>query len=306
MYAFGCVPSRRFGQSLGVNLIPAKTCSYSCIYCQLGHTSRHTVSRQSFFIREDVMQDIRDAVRNNPHADFITIVGEGEPSLSADLGYILEQCREEFCLPRAVITNGSLLWQASLRQELQAADVVNITLSVCNEEQFRILHRPHKSLNLAQVWEGILRFSREYTGRLWVEVMLVDGVNTDRTDMEILSKRIRMLQPDRIFVMVPHRPPAVCTVRIPSADTILDALSIFGAEDVSRQEEGGFGVQQYPDAETSLLEICRRHPLRLEQARKIETTFGAGTLDSLLSAGKIKLHTYQGQEFLLPGEFIRS
>lgn len=305
MYAYGPVPSRRFGRSVGVSPIPEKTCSYSCVYCQLGRTKTLTTKRHSFFPKEAVFADIEKVVRaNEGKIDYITFVGDGEPTLSLDLGALIHECKQSFPYKVAVITNGSLLWMEDVRQDLREADVVNITMATSDPDTFKGMHRPHGSLRFEQVWQGIQQFAAEFKGQIWAEIMLVDMVNTDTEAMKSLKTLIDSVHPERTYVMAPTRPPAEPWVHMPRPETILEALALFGGENVTQLEEGSFGLDEFHSAVEAISEICRRHPLRIAQARTIEAYFAQRTLDRLIASGKFKIISYQNRKYVLPSEFV--
>ncbi|MCG7849670.1 MAG: radical SAM protein [ANME-2 cluster archaeon] len=308
MYAYGPVPSRRLGRSLGVSPIPPKTCSYNCIYCQLGQTGRVQVRRESFYPKEDILSDIGKAVKviNSANIDYITFVGDGEPTLCKDLGWLIGKCKQQWQIPVAVITNGSLLFMKDVRQDLESSDVVLPTLDAGSEDVFRTLNRPHGSIGFEEMLQGQVDFRKEYSGKIWLEVMLVKDVNdSDKSLMEI-NDAIKQVKPDRIYISVPIRPPAKPGVRPPEPGRIIRAHEIFGTIlDLTDYESGEFGFDNYPDARTAITEICSRHPLREEQARDIELRFSeSGNIDSMLSDGSLVRVEYQNMPYLLPAKFI--
>lgn len=305
MYAYGPVPSRRFGRSVGVSPIPEKTCSYSCIYCQLGRTKKLTAVRQRFFSPEEIWADIEKVVcANQGDIDYITFVGDGEPTLSLDLGSLISRCKQNFPYKVAVITNGSLLWMEDLRDELCEADVVNITMTSADEGTFRGMHRPYPGIHIEQVCEGVQKFAALYHGEIWVEVMLVDMVNTDKENLEALKARVDGIRPARTYVMAPTRPPAEDWVRIPAPETMVEALGIMGGQDITMPEEGAFGLGEFSSVTQALLETCRRHPLRLAQARAIESRFAQKALDRLIAEERLRVVEYRNRTYVLPAEFI--
>lgn len=307
MYAYGPVPSRRFGRSIGVSPIPPKTCSYSCVYCQLGRTTHMTAKRRSFFPREEILADIEKVVAaNGDNADFITFVGDGEPTLSSDLGWLIAQCKARFQQKIGVITNGSLLWMDSVRNDLKGADVVNVTVSAASADVFKKLHRPHGSLDFNTILDGVKRFAGEFQGELWAEVMLVDGVNTSSEHIKELRAFIDSLGASDTFVMVPTRPPAESWVNIPTPKKVLEAISVLGAMDITHLDVGDFGLDEFNNAEEAISEVCRRHPLRLEQARAIDMYFKSSTLDDMIADGRLKKVEYNRQTYVLPKEFVRA
>ena len=306
MFAYGPVPSRRLGFSLGVSPVPSKTCSYNCTYCQLGQTDWVQVRRESFYPKEDILSDIEKVV-NSENIDYITFVGDGEPTLCKDLGWLINQCKEKWQIPVAVITNGSLLFMRDVRQDLKNSDVVLPSLDAGNEEVYKTLNRPHGSIGFEEMLQGLVDFRKVYSGKIWLEVMLVKDVNdSDKSLMEI-NDAIKQVKPDRIYISVPIRPPAKPGVRPPGPGRIIRAHEIFGtALDLTDYESGEFGLDNFPDLRTTILEICSRHPLREEQARDIEGRFsGMESIDTMLSDGSLVRVEYQNVSYLLPANFIR-
>ncbi len=306
MYAYGPVPSRRLGRSLGVSPIPHKTCSYNCIYCQLGQTGKLQVKRESFYPKEDILSDI-EKVMNYANADHITFVGDGEPTLCNDLGWLIKSCKNKWQIPVAVITNGSLFFMEDVRQDLKSSDVVLPTLDAGSEEVYRTLNRPHASIGFEEMLRGQVDFRKEYPGKIWLEVMLVKGVNDSDGSLMEIKDAIEQVKPDRIYISVPIRPPAKPGVRPPEPERIMRAHEILGTSlDLTDRESGEFGLDNFPDLRTTIIEICSRHPLREEQARDIEARFsGAESIDTMLSDGSLVRVEYQNVSYLLPANFIR-
>jgi wyosine [tRNA(Phe)-imidazoG37] synthetase (radical SAM superfamily) len=306
MFTYGPVPSRRLGRSLGVSPIPPKTCSYTCVYCQLGRTNRLQVKRESFFPRDDILAEIIKRAQET-QCDYITFVGDGEPTLCADLGWLLEQTKQNTELKTAVITNGSLLWLEDVRHQLASADIVIPTLDAGDEPTFRRINRPHRQIRFDSMIQGQIDFQREFAGRLWLEVMLVSGVNDSTDELVKIRHAIEKIQPERVYILAPIRPPAESWVRPPNPDAIIEAQRIIGrAIPIAENESGGFGLQEFTDAAEALIEIGGRHPLRLEQAGTIETRFSEkGTIERMLDEGELVKVDYGGEMYLLPSRFLR-
>lgn len=305
MYVYGPVPSRRLGRSLGVSPIPAKTCSYTCVYCQLGRTTRLQTRRESFFPREGILTEI---IRLAPKdkTDFVTFVGDGEPTLNKDLGWLIEQTKEKLHLPVAVITNGSLLSCEDIREDLCRADVVIPTLDAGNEETFRTINRPDRSVDFNTMLQGQIDFRHEYSGQIWVEIMLVKGRNDTESELQSIRDAVDMIGPDRVYVLTPIRPPAESWVQPSDAETILKAQKTIGkAIPVTGLESDQFGLGEFSVARQAILEIGSRHPLRREQALEIERRFSkAGVVRQMLEAKELVPVDYDGEEYLLPGHFV--
>jgi wyosine [tRNA(Phe)-imidazoG37] synthetase (radical SAM superfamily) len=304
MHAYGPVPSRRLGRSLGVSPIPPKTCSYNCIYCQLGRTKRQQVSRESFYPREDILKDVQKVI-DTSKTDYITFAGDGEPALCKDLGWLIRQCKKNWQIPVAVITNASLLFMKDVRQDLKESDAVLSRLDAGSEEVFRRLNRPHNSIGFEDMLKGYVDFRQEYSGKIWLEVMLVAGLNDSDISLMDIRKAIERIKPDKIHISVPTRPPAEPWVMPPDPERIIRAHEIIGtALDLTQYESGEFGV--FPDARTAILEICSRHPLREEQARVIEKKFSKNAIiDEMLSKNILVRVEYRNISYLLPAGFVR-
>jgi len=306
MYTYGPVPSRRLGRSLGVSPIPPKTCSYSCVYCQLGKTKHLQVERKSFYAKEDILTEIIKRAMVS-QSDYITFVGDGEPTLCKDLGWLIHQTKAELRLPVAVITNGSLLFLKDVRRDLKEADVVLPTFDAGSEKTFRHINRPHSDIGFNTMVGGLIDFRAEFSGQIWLEVMLVNGLNDSEEELWKIRKTVDLIKPDRVYVVTPIRPPAETWVEPSSPETILKAQQILGnAEPITEPEMGEFGLREFKDARQAIIEIGSRHPLRREQALEIENAFSSpGTVEKLSNENKLVNVNFKGKEYLLPGYFIR-
>ena len=218
---FGPVRSRRLGVSLGVNNIPYKVCSYSCVYCQLGRTLRLSVERRPYSSPEAVVRAVARALEEySGHVDYVTFVPDGEPTLDTMLGRDIEALKGELGVRVAVLTNASLLWLPEVRRGLLGADLVSVKVDAVREETWRRLDRPHPSLRLREVLEGIRVFAEEYGGVLLTETMLVRGLNDAPGELEAVADFIASLGPARAYVAVPTRPPAEPWVEPAGAEAV--------------------------------------------------------------------------------------
>jgi wyosine [tRNA(Phe)-imidazoG37] synthetase (radical SAM superfamily) len=307
VYTYGPVPSRRLGRSLGISPIPPKTCTYSCVYCQLGRTNHLRVARESFFPKEEILAEIGERLGDS-EVDFITFVGDGEPTLYLDIGWLIRQCKERYHKPTAVITNGSLFYQPDVRQDLLAADVVLPSLDAGNERLFQLINRPHGDLDFKTIVRGLIDFRQEYSGGFWLEVMLIAGINDTEEALQEIREVVKEIRPDRLYIVTPIRPPAESWIHPPTPESILRAQHILGqAETIDRQESGDFGLASFSNAREAILEIGTRHPLRMQQALDIEKWFSeSGTVRAMLKEMRLAQVTYQKHEYVLPAHFIRS
>jgi wyosine [tRNA(Phe)-imidazoG37] synthetase (radical SAM superfamily) len=306
VFVYGPVPSRRLGRSLGVSPIPPKTCSYSCVYCQLGRTKYLQVERKSFYPEDDIFSEIQNNAKKS-RPDFITFVGDGEPTLCADLGFLIQKTKSELQIPTAVITNGSLFFKEDVKKDLLAADIVLPTLDAGCAKTFRHINRPHREINFDAMIEGQIDFHRQFAGQIWLEIMLVKGLNDSDEELKQIKERVDLIKPDKIYITTPIRPPAESWVTPPAPETILKAQQIFAeAVSITDLESGDFGLQQYADARQAIMEISSRHPLRLEQALKIADTFSKpGSVKEMIETGELIEIYFNNRQYVLPAYFVR-
>jgi wyosine [tRNA(Phe)-imidazoG37] synthetase (radical SAM superfamily) len=284
MFTYGPVPSRRLGRSLGVSPIPPKTCSYSCVYCQLGRTKYLQIQRNSFYPKREIFSEIQKRSRKSK-PDYITFVGDGEPTLCKDLGWLIRLTKQEIKLPAAVIPS----------------------LDAATEKTFRHINRPHGDISFNNVFKGLNNFRAEFSGQIWLEIMLVRGLNDSGVELMKIKQAIDMVKPDRVYLASPIRPPAEQWVVPAAPETIVKAQKILGsAEKITEKESGEFGVGEFTDARQAIMEICSRHPLRLDQAVTIERSFSmTGSVGQLIEEGRIIEVHYNDEQYLLPRYFIR-
>ena len=259
-FIFGPVPSRRLGISLGVSPIPKKTCNYSCIYCQLGRTDKLTNTRQSFFPPEEIIAELEEYISSERSFDAVTIVGEGEPTLCLDLGFLIDEIKKRTAAPVAVITNGALLYDSALRNDLNNADIVLPSFDAYDEASFRMINRPHGSISFRMYYEGLVRFSHDYQGELWLEIMLMKGINDEDTALYLYRSLLEKINYSKLYINTPVRPPAeegvfcIDEKRMKRASEILNGISI------DRLVSTGF-KSEIPDDLSAILSIIKRHPM---------------------------------------------
>ena len=221
-YIYGPVPSRRLGRSLGVDLVPFKTCTYDCIYCQLGRTTNRTTQREVWIPTDIVITQLKSKLYTKP--DYITISGSGEPTLFSTIGEIICKIKKVTDIPIAVLTNGSLLWLPEVRNSLMSADLVLPSLDAGNDQLFRYVNRPYQDISFKRILEGLIKFRDEYTGMYWLEVFLLSGVTTVETWVNELAHCIKMIGPDKVQVNTVTRP-AVEDFAIPVPTNQLRAIA---------------------------------------------------------------------------------
>ncbi|MDP0488226.1 MAG: radical SAM protein [Fusobacterium sp. JB020] len=274
-FLFGPVPSRRLGCSLGISPIPKKTCNYSCIYCQLGRTNKMTNIRQEFFKIENILNEFKIYLKDSDKFDIITIVGEGEPTLYSQLGNLILELKKLTDKPIAVITNGALFSDENVFKELLNADFVLPSLDAYNEELSKKIDRPHGSISFEKEINGLINFSNTYKGNLWIEIMLIDGFNSDKNSISNFKKLLRKIKYDRLYLNTPVRPPAENFVKTVSKSVMEYASKELGGISIDMLSSGFF-FSEIKDSIEAILSIIRRHPMNqfeLEsflQSRKIK------------------------------------
>jgi wyosine [tRNA(Phe)-imidazoG37] synthetase (radical SAM superfamily) len=232
-FVYGPVPSRRLGLSLGINIIPFKTCTLDCIYCQCGKTTKKTLERRSFFSVDDILTSVRSTVRqssivNRQSPDFLTFSGEGEPTLNQDIGRIIRRLKREFSIPVAVITNSTLLTDPQVRRDLYAADLVVPSLDAADQSNFARVDRNHRDLRVADIIEGLKLFRRGFRGKIWLEIMLAKGINDSVEHVVALRKAAWEIKPDRVQLNTVVRPPAEKSAKPMSQDDLEQIQCLFG------------------------------------------------------------------------------
>lgn len=226
-FVYGPVPSRRLGLSLGLDIIPRKTCTLDCVYCQCGRTTRKTMRRESFFPVEDILAQVRAAVRGR-RVEFLTFSGEGEPTLNKDIGLIIRRLKREYRIPVAVITNSTLLTDPQVRRDLLRADLVVPSLDAADQRTFARVDRGHRDLKVADIIAGLRKFRRAYRGQLWLEVMLVKGINDAVEHVVALRQAAWEIKPDRVHLNTVVRPPAEKFARPMDHDALVRIQQLFG------------------------------------------------------------------------------
>ncbi|MBN1931369.1 MAG: radical SAM protein [Desulfobacterales bacterium] len=207
-YLFGPVPSRRFGRSMGVDLTPYKTCSFDCVFCQLGRTPQKTIVRKEYVPTADVLAELEHWLKTGGKADYITLSGSGEPTLHSRFGEILEFIHTNSTIPAALLTNATMLYLPEVRDAAAYADVVKVSLSAWNQASYELVNRPHPQLRFDRLVEGQKTFRSQFKGRLWMEVFLIAGINSIPADVRKIAALAKEIGPDRIQINTVVRPPA--------------------------------------------------------------------------------------------------
>ncbi len=293
-HLFGPVPSRRLGISLGVDLVPHKVCSLNCIYCECGSTTRLTHERDEYVPLEEVKDELTDYFKNNPDPDFITFSGAGEPTLHLGIGQILQVIRElKPKIKIALITNGTLLSDPSLRKEILDIDVVLPSLDAATDAAFRRINRPRKEFSVEQYVKGLIDFRREFQGDFWLEVLILPGYNDDPENILALKKAIHAIGPDRIQLNTLDRPGVIAGLRPATRKELeaiakqLDFADVEIVVPLAKREES---VAFRTDVEAAILETISRRPCTLRTfSRSWEFTSMRSTNTWVPSKNQVRL-----------------
>jgi wyosine [tRNA(Phe)-imidazoG37] synthetase (radical SAM superfamily) len=262
VHIYGPVPSRRLGYSLGVDILPFKTCSMNCVYCQLGAYGKTTVRRKEYISAKAVLAQIRTALKSGQRIDAVTFSGSGEPTLHSGIGAIIAGIKRMTGVKVVVLTNSSALTGRRARRDILAADIVVPSLDAVTEGVFAKVNRPHAGLTAAGTIDGLVRFRREYKGEIWLEVMLVKGINDGPAHLRKLKAAIERIRPDRVQLNTVVRPPAEKTARPLDRAALEKIRALLGgtaeiiaafAEDKQERTE--------PDAAAAVLATLKRRPM---------------------------------------------
>jgi len=306
-YSYGPVPSRRLGKSLGINNIPAKICTYSCVYCQVGRTTRMQHDSGFFYEPEDIFLDVQSRLAKAKEAservDYLTFVPDGEPTLDVNLGKEIILLKA-LGVPVGVITNSSLLWRDDVREDLGKADWVSLKVDAVQDEIWRQINRPHKAIQLPVILDGILAFAKAFAGKLVSETMLVRGLNDNEGGMKEVADFLHNLQPNAAYLSIPTRPPAEKWACIPDEAVLNRTYQIFAdrlnaVEYLIGYEGNAFALTS--DIEKDLLSITAVHPMRKEAVGTLLSRAGSSweVVDRLVAQGDLAETKYNGQSFYL-------
>ena len=229
-YIFGPVPSRRLGYSLGIDIIPLKTCNLNCVYCELGRTSAETMTRRAYVDSEAVLAELAQVIADSQRIDYLTFSGSGEPTLNSELGELIRRIKATTNIPVAVITNGTLLYLPEVRAALRQADLVMPSLDAASQDVFRRINRPHGHLQIDKIIEGLIDFRGDYSGPIWLEILFVCGINDSTAEVAQLVQAVQQIAPDRVQLNTVARPPAEADIQPLSRQMMQRLCTQFGEQ----------------------------------------------------------------------------
>jgi len=307
MPVFGPVPSRRLGRSIGVNNIPPKSCTYACVYCQVGRTTDMRVERRGFFSPQELVTEVKtkleEAELRSEHVDYLTFVPDGEPTLDENLGVTIRRLKK-LGQKIGVISNSSLIWQPKVREDLMEADWVSLKVDSLQLAAWKKVNRPHPRLCLDSILEGIRCFSRDFSGHLVTETLVVKGINDSEEGLSENAGFIREIDPKTAYISTPIRPPAEKWVTSADPEVLNSAFQIYSeklanVEFLISYEGDDFSLTG--DIEQDILSITAVHPMRRQAVlRFIEKGGGKSSLlDSLVDKKALICRTYKGEEYFL-------
>jgi wyosine [tRNA(Phe)-imidazoG37] synthetase (radical SAM superfamily) len=272
-YIFGPVPSRRLGMSLGIDLVPKKVCSLDCVYCEVGKTTKLTLERMEYIKSEKIKEELLHYFNHNPDPDYFTFSGSGEPTLNSKIGEILQFLKQNKpAIPVAVLTNGTLLYNQSVRDAIKDAAVVLPSLDAATDEVFKKINRPQESLTIDKYIQGLADFRKEFKGKIWLEIFILPDYNNSEEELAELKKAILRIKPDSVQLNTLDRPGTVADLHGATnaeLQRIKDFWQLDNVEIIAAAPQRK-NIQSYrSDAETTILETIIRRPCTLDDLSEI-------------------------------------
>jgi wyosine [tRNA(Phe)-imidazoG37] synthetase (radical SAM superfamily) len=272
-HLFGPVPSRRLGISLGIDLIPKKVCSLNCVYCEVGNTTKLTTDRMEYVKFDDVISELKQFMSSNPEIDYFTFSGSGEPTLNSRIGDVLNFIKREYPEVRtAVLTNGTLFYDKTVRNELLEADVILPSLDAASQDVFEKIDRPDKTLNIKKYIQGLVDLRKEYRGKIWLEVLFLKGYNDSDEELRLLKEAICLIQPDSVQLNTLDRPGTVQGL-VPLADQelqqIINIWRIPNVEIIASPTQRSNIDSYIGDIEDVIIKTIERRPCTLADLHNI-------------------------------------
>jgi wyosine [tRNA(Phe)-imidazoG37] synthetase (radical SAM superfamily) len=301
IYTFGPVPSRRLGLSLGVDVIPKKLCTLDCVYCEVGVTDKRGLARKEYFPAKDILAEVKNVIAEYANLDHITISGSGEPTLNSKIGDIIRGIKHMTAVPVAVLTNGTLLDDPVVRHDLMDADIVSPSLDAVTPEVFEKVDRPNPKLRIENIIEGIKIFRKEYSGRMWMEILFVSGINDFDDEIYKMKQVIDEIQPEKIHLNTVIRPPAYSFAQPTSLERLQEIQKILG----ERSEIVGIfretpAKHSHSTDKQAILALLERRAMTVDQmtvSLEMNKEEIAGALDQLLQERCIKTYTFNRDEY---------
>ncbi len=302
-HVFGPVPSRRLGFSLGVDVIPHKYCPFDCIYCQIGKTTNIETTRKNFVDPYYVVNEIMSKIRKTHRIDYITFSGSGEPTLNTDLGTMIREIKKKTDIPVSVITNSALLYLDDVRKDLMFADVILPSLDAVSDDVFRCINRPHSFIDIKTIIQGLKLLRKDYKGRIWLEVMLVKGVNDSAEELEKLKKTVSEISVNKIQLNTVTRPPTEQKTEGLTEGDLKKICRYLGEScEIICSFEKSVKKPDEEDWSRKIIEILQRRSLTLDDIVKITgipLENAKNRLKTLENEGQIKSYFFDDTTFYM-------
>ena len=270
-FLYGPVPSRRLGRSLGIDLVPYKYCTYDCIYCQLGKTTKKTVLRDQYASPASILEELKSFLNkeDNP-IDFISLSGSGEPTLNSGIKEVIEGIKKITKIPIAVITNGSLLYLEEVRNDLLLADFVLPSMDAVSIDVFNKINKPHEGLSIYEIIDGLIEFRKIFKGQIWLEILFCKGVNDGETEIKGMIEVTKKINPDKIHLNTVVRPPSEKWALALNHEEMEKIRILFGdkASIISDFDRHPSEISD-PEIAKEILKILERRPLSLRDISKL-------------------------------------
>lgn len=305
-WLFGPVPSRRLGRSLGIDLVPYKVCTLDCVYCECGATTRRTLTRREWVPTVEVLSELSAWLEAGGRADYLTFSGNGEPTLHSDLGRIARWLVTRTPIPLALLTNGTLLSDPKVLAELRPLSLIVPSLDAADDQTYQRVNRPHPGLTAADLIDGLVALRDSFEGSIWLEVLLIEGLNDSERSLDSLAAAIERIQPDRVQVNTAVRPGTEATVLPASEATLARALERFGPRaeavatfDAGRHEEAD--AARWANWSESILAVIRRRP---ETVDNLAASLGLNPLAcrkcvaQMAAEGRVRTESRAGSTFV--------
>ncbi|MCD4719097.1 MAG: radical SAM protein [Desulfobacula sp.] len=272
-YLFGPVPSRRLGMSLGVDLVPHKVCSLNCIYCECGRTTNLTIQRKEYIPYDDVVEELKNYMKNNPAPDYITFSGAGEPTLNSRIGDVLDFIKTNWPdIPVALLTNGSLFNHEQVRTQILKANLVLPSLDAASDSVFHKIDRPFHEITIKDYIQGLIDFRKEYKGKIWLEILILPDINDSIKDLQLLKNAIIKINPDKVQLNTLDRPGTVNNLRPANKAELQQIINFWdfnNTEIIASVPERKDMKSYREDTENAILETISRRPCTLNDLSKI-------------------------------------
>jgi wyosine [tRNA(Phe)-imidazoG37] synthetase (radical SAM superfamily) len=305
---YGPVLSRRFGYSLGIDIVPYKICTYDCIYCQLGKTTNKTVERKRYISIDlaELIEGLKKAIKDNKRIDYITFSGAGEPTLNQDIGILINKVKEATDIPVVVLTGGGILYKESVRDDIKKADIIKVSFDAPNDKILRKVNRPSHEIDFAKNIEGLKKMLKVFEGKIWLEIMLIKGINDDISVAEEFKKIIDEIDDigtgiEKIHLNTAVRPTGSKDVSIPDLERLNKIKTILGRKaELIKYKEIKVSGSGRKNLSNDIIELSKRRPVSIKdinESLKVNINEVIKCLRELLIEGKLKYKIYNSTKY---------